>query len=116
MVKDKYVLEKEIEVLNESKGIDKFDYQISVSIYVGLLILMTSLVALFWSKSNLTFTSIAFIWILLFLGITSHNYFTRFRNIKNDFKKKHKMVRKRYKKLDIDLSSLEREFKKTSLK
>lgn len=116
MVKDKYMLEKEIEVLNESKDTDKFDYQISVNIYVGLLALMTSLVAIFGYRDKFSFTSIAFLWLLLFLGITLCYYFAIFREIKNNFKRKHKMVRKRYKKLGVDLAFLDIELKRTSLK
>jgi len=112
MVKNKYIIEKEIEVLNESKDTNKFDYQISVSIYIGLLALMTSLVAIFGYKYNLLFIQIVYLWLFLFLAITLYHYFSKFRPIKNDFKRKNKMVIKRYKKLGVELASLERELKK----
>jgi len=116
MVKSKYIIEKEIEALNESKDTDKFDYQIAVTLYIGFLALMTSLVAIFGYAKNYPFISIAFLWLFLFLGITLYFYFTIFEEIKNNFKRKHKLVRKRYKKLGVDLASLDIELKRTSLK
>ena len=112
MVKSKYVIEKEIEVLNESKDTDKIEYQNSVNVYLGLLALMTSLVIFFGYKSRLPFISLVITWLLLFLGITAYGHFTWFKKIRDVFARKHEMVRKRYKKLGVDLASLDRELKK----
>lgn len=112
MVKNKYIIEKEIELLNESKNTDKFDYQVAVSTYLTLLVLMTSLVVVLSIQRDFTFTITAILWLSLFLGITLHNYFRRFKPIKEEFERKHKMVRKRYKKLGVNIAYLDKEIRK----
>ena len=113
--KSKYILEKEIEFLNESKSTDKFDYQISIRTTLALLAFMTSLVVLLGHYSEtLSFIAIVWLWLFLFIAIIMSNYFKRFKPIREVFAKKHNLVRKNYEKLGVDLKVIDKELGKNN--
>lgn len=109
-------IEKEIEVLKESKETDKFDYNNSVSLLIALLALMTSLVILFAEKNNVSFVKTSILWIIFFIFIVAFMYFINFRGLVHNFRKKHLMIRKRYKSLGVNLKKMNKELENTSLK
>lgn len=112
---EKYLLEKEIEALNESKDTDKFSFGNSINLFIALLFIMTSLVILFSEKNDFSYINSVFLWLFLFLAILFFTYLMWIKPIRDLFKKKHRMVRKRYEKLGVNLNYLEKELERTQL-
>jgi hypothetical protein len=107
------LIKDEIELLKDSKEIDKFEYGVFVSVYLASVALLISLIAIYVTSDDSfrLFFGIIFGGIF-FIIITLSFYFTRFKPTLTSFKNKHSFMKERYEKLGVKIIALENELKK----
>ena len=112
----KKIIEREIELINQSRELDKFDYNLFVSVTLSIgIIFIPILIGLIISDVEKNLSWIIGILIVYIIFIV-FMYFIRLNPPRIDFQKKSKMMKIRYEKLGIDLKKLDKELDKTKLK
>src|SRR3989338_8763027 len=103
----KKIIEREIELINQSRELDKFDYNLFVSVTLSIGIIISDV------EKNLSWIIGILIVYIIFIVFM---YFIRLNPPRIDFQKKGEMMKIRYEKLGIDLKKLDKELDKTKLK
>jgi archaellum biogenesis protein FlaJ (TadC family) len=113
-LKDKARLE--IELLEKSKEVDKYDHKNSVTAFlVVFALIFPILIGIYLdaiNRKDWILAGVVILALLIFILIFSRK---KLKPIVNEFKKKQRMIRKRYQVLGINLTDLDKELRKTSI-
>ena len=112
----KAIARLELEFIDKSKEVDKYDYSNALALYAAVVAALLPLVVAYTEKGVENQSMWSTVWPSGCLIIVSAIYsYVRFRPIVNDFKKKRKMERARFTILGVNMTALDRELKKTTL-
>ena len=105
---ERFILEKEIEVLNDSRELHKFDYNILMGIFVSITAVFLSLIVSL-SSNNFKENAVLILFLILIWAIFSLIITLIKINITKEFKKRSDKSAERYKKLGVNIDKLKKE-------